>query len=407
MNWSREQEKALAKVGRWLKKKDKPIFRLFGYAGSGKSTLAKHLAKGVKKVKFAAYTGKAAHVMSKKGCPGAQTIHSLIYHPQDKSKSTLLALQKDLDELTAELLLEGKDPERSPQYYTLINKIQEEKAHLSQPSFIKNEDTPLAEADLLIVDECSMVGEEMANDLLSFQVPILCLGDPGQLPPVRSTGYFTNAEPDVMLTEIHRQAMDNPVVKLATDVRQGKRLEVGTYGTSSVSLIRDFDYDTIDPDQTQVLVGKNKTRRRANLRIRKNKYGDDLLLSDGEKLVALRNDKDTGVLNGSLWKVERVDAIYEDAICAWLKDEDSELTFRAGFWRHHIEGNENALADMGWGRRDYLEFDYGYALTVHKSQGSEWPDVFLVNESWGAPDYRRRWLYTGITRASDRIRIVQ
>ena len=409
MKWSPEQEQALDAVGRWLRERNQPIFRLFGYAGTGKSTLAMHLAEGAGLVKFACFTGKAAHVMQRKGCDGAQTIHSLIYKPKDKSRRRLWELEAELQEHLVEARVHGEE-EDSPAIQRLRDRIKQEKDHLNQPSFNKNEDSDLADADLVVIDECSMVGEEMANDLLSFDVPILVLGDPAQLPPVRSTGYFTEAEPDVMLTEIHRQALDNPILRLATMARNRQRIDVGQYGGGcEVLRIADFDYDSIDPVETQVLVGKNKTRRRANLRIRQNCFpASGRLIRRGEKVVALRNDKDTGVLNGSLWTVLRANGGDEDSITMILGDPD-DATREVGVesWRHHFEGREEELRDMGWGRRDYLEFDYGYALTVHKAQGSEWDDVFLVNEAWGSPSDRARWLYTGITRAGQRIRIVQ
>ena len=79
-----------------------------------------------------------------------------------------------------------------------------------------------------------MVGEDLARDLLSFGTHILVLGDPAQLPPVKGEGYFINAEPDVMLTEIHRQARDNPTIRMSMDIREGKRLTPGSYGDSLV-----------------------------------------------------------------------------------------------------------------------------------------------------------------------------
>ena len=58
-----------------------------------------------------------------------------------------------------------------------------------------------------------MVDEDLGRDLLSFGKPVLVLGDPAQLPPVKGGGFFTEAEPDVMLTEVHRQAADNPIIR--------------------------------------------------------------------------------------------------------------------------------------------------------------------------------------------------
>ncbi len=170
--WTREQAEAIDGVGRWLKRGEPQVFRLFGYAGVGKTTLARHVAEAADgETAFAAFTGKAAMVMRAHGCPGATTIHALIYRAS-----------------------EGAD---------------------GAPTFTINEDGPASRASLIVIDECSMVDAELARDLLSFGKPILVLGDPFQLPPVKGGGYFTDAAPDVMLTEIHRQAEDNPIIRLA------------------------------------------------------------------------------------------------------------------------------------------------------------------------------------------------
>ena len=167
------------------------IFRLFGYAGTGKTTLARHVAEGVDgKVLYAAFTGKAAQVMRNKGCAGASTIHSLIYK----------ALESEAE----------------------------------QPSFELWADAPAAKAKLIVIDECSMVDADLGRDLMSFGVPLLVLGDPAQLPPVSGGGFFTNAAPDVMLSEVHRQAQDDPIVRLSMQVRAGRGLEPGQYGVSAV-----------------------------------------------------------------------------------------------------------------------------------------------------------------------------
>jgi len=164
MKFSTEQENALQAVQQWLKKGQSPVFKLFGYAGAGKTTLARHIAENADgEVAFGAFTGKAAYVMRNKGCTDATTIHSLIYRPTS-----------DDDESDG-------------------------------PSFTIRRDAPASKADLIIIDECSMVDEDLGRDLLSFGNPVLVLGDPAQLPPVKGGGFFTENEPDFMLTEIHRQ----------------------------------------------------------------------------------------------------------------------------------------------------------------------------------------------------------
>src|SRR5687767_2078640 len=148
--WSPQQDGALLAVKTWLEDENSSqVFRLFGYAGTGKTTLAKHFAESVDGlVLYAAFTGKAALVLRQKGCY-ATTLHSLIYAPV------------------------GETPE-------------------GQPIFGLNPDSELSEAKLLIVDECSMVNEELGSDVLSFGVKVLVLGDPFQLPPVEGAGFFTS-----------------------------------------------------------------------------------------------------------------------------------------------------------------------------------------------------------------------
>src|SRR6187549_3221548 len=189
--FSPHQDAALKAVATWLKAKPgangtPQVFRLFGYAGTGKTTLARTIAEGVDgEVKFAAFTGKAAMVMRSKGCARASTIHSLIYRARESGEEV--------------------------------------------PDFVLWDEAPASEAKLIIIDECSMVDAELGRDLMSFGVPVLVLGDPAQLPPVQSgangAGFFTESEPDAMLTEVHRQAQDDPIVRLSMDIREGRAIE--------------------------------------------------------------------------------------------------------------------------------------------------------------------------------------
>ncbi len=362
-DWTREQADAIDRVGRWLKDGEQPVFRLFGYAGVGKTTLARHVAEAADgETAFAAFTGKAAMVMRAHGCAGATTIHALIYRAS-----------------------EGVD---------------------GAPTFTLNEDGPASRASLIVIDECSMVDAELARDLLSFGKPILVLGDPFQLPPVKGGGYFTDATPDVMLTEIHRQAEDNPIIRLSQIVRSGGDLADGSYGESRV-----IRRAAIDAKQVlaadQVLVGVNRTRRAYNQRIRDLGGFAEALPAAGDRLVCLRNDRTKGLINGGLWRVEALGGVVKDFVRLTVRSEDegAAKAVKVAVLKAFFEGTEGDLAYPL--RRESDEFDYGYALTVHKAQGSQWDDVLLFDESYAFREHRARWLYTGLTRAAKKLTIVR
>jgi exodeoxyribonuclease-5 len=366
-NFSPQQDDALKAVARWLKAKpgrsDTPlVFRLFGYAGTGKTTLARHIAEGVDgKVLFAAFTGKAALVMRRKGCNGASTIHSLIYRTLESGAQT--------------------------------------------PTFELWDEAPASKAALIVIDECSMVDAELGRDLMSFGVPLLVLGDPAQLPPIQGAGFFTNAEPDAMLTEVHRQAQSDPIVRLSMAVRGGERLEPGDYGASQV-----VERAALDPqrvlDADQVLVGRNTTRRAYNARMRERLDITEALPVAGDKLVCLRNNRRKGLFNGGLWIVKERPKARRQILNMRLAPEE-EFGERIVKVSVRPECFTGAIEEVDWmQRKRHDEFDFGYALTVHKAQGSQWDDVVLFDESFAFPDSRDRWLYTGITRAAKRLTVV-
>jgi exodeoxyribonuclease-5 len=236
-------------------------------------------------------------------------------------------------------------------------------------------------------------------------VPLLVLGDPAQLPPIQGGGFFTDAAPDAMLTEVHRQAQDDPIVRLSMDIRAGNRLTPGVYGETAV-----VRRDALDPqrvlDADQVLVGRNATRRAYNARMRERKGFADALPMTGDKLVCLRNNKAKGLFNGGLWMVKEKPKSRRQILGMRLgPDEDMsrrivKVSVRPECFTGGIEG-------LAWEKRKrYDEFDFGYVLTVHKAQGSQWDDVVLFDESFAFPDSRERWLYTGVTRAAKRLTVV-
>mgnify|MGYP001492406864 CR=1 FL=1 len=365
MSWSQQQDTAIQAVRAWLRDKSGPqVYYLAGYAGTGKTTIAKELAANVSgAVLFGAFTGKAALVLQRKGCEGASTIHSMIYCVYE-------------------------DPETG------------------LPKFKLNEDGALRDAALVVIDECSMVGEALGRDLLSFGCRVLVLGDPAQLPPVKDAGYFTERTPDTMLTEVHRQARDNPIIRLSMDVREGRGLSLGTYGSSKVISRRDVNTaEVVAADQ--VLIGLNRTRHLYNGRLRKLLGYMDPMPLRGERIVCLKNNKQKGLLNGGIWKVLKRGAPHPSNVELDIAPDDAGTTKQIVSVRVNrlfFTGQDSELTLEEKKRSD--QFDFGYALTVHKSQGSQWDSVYLFDESGAFREDALKWLYTGITRAADKITIV-
>ena len=375
MIFSPQQDEALKAVSRWLKDGRTPIFRLFGYAGTGKTTLAKYFADNVDgEVLFAAFTGKAAQVLRARGARNARTIHSLIYRPRGEEE---------------------------------VSNEETGKTTVS-PMFAINRQSPLAQAALIIIDECSMVDEALGKDLMSFGTPILVLGDPGQLPPISGGGYFTEHEPDILLTEIHRQARDNPIIDLAMHVREGREIMHGDYGTAQVIGKNDVDRDMVLAAD-QVLVGTNRTRRRYNQRLRELKGFTQAFPQAGDKLVCLRNDPAKGLLNGSLWQVMTSSKeTVKPGINLLVRPEDDDMERGSAKIKLLKSAFDDPDLEVPWQtKKRYDDFDFGYALTVHKAQGSQWNSVVLFDESWAFRESRERWLYTAITRAAERLVIVR
>lgn len=417
MDWSPQQDAALMGVASWLADAcpERQVFRLFGYAGTGKTTLAKHFAEGLDgSVLFAAFTGKAAHVMRSRGCAGASTLHSLIYHAKDKSRRTLLELEQQYMELLHELRSEAAidqsedKVENSPSVVELRAKIAAERRGLSQPAFSINPESALKGAALVVVDECSMVDARLGEDLLSFGKPVLVLGDPAQLPPVYGGGFFTNlvGQPDFMLTEIHRQAADNPIIALATSIREGIRPTPGRYGDSEVVRREDIDQARM-MGAGQILVGRNATRWSCNRRVRELLgLGGELPLPN-DKVVCLRNNHELGLLNGSLWRVSACAKTDTDRLQLEVSPDDLDGRAPVVVEAHSQIFQQRSFELPWWERKQAEEFDYGYALTVHKAQGSQWSTVAVLDESAAFREHRARWLYTAVTRAASSLYLVE
>lgn len=369
-----------------------------GYAGTGKSTIANELAKELgDKILFAAYTGKAAHVLKKMGVKQTGTLHSLIYHPRDKCDQRLKTLKNQL----STLLRRNQPP--IDEISKIKKSISDEETNLRRPEFTLNEESSLKDASLLVVDEYSMVDEQMGRDLLSFGCPILALGDPAQLPPVEGRCFF-KGKPDMMLTEIVRQATNNPIIHLSMEVREGKTLRVGRYGDSQIihnKHILDNELPQYVLNTNQLLVGLNDTRRGFN------RYYRDLLgfkgdfPGKGERVICRQNNRKVGLFNGQEWTV--VSCEIGRYLSFHLEDDDGN-EIRCQSHKDLFLGAKEVNPHL---RHLAEAFDFGYALTVHRAQGSQWNHVTIKDESYSSVlrPIRKEWLYTGITRAAEKVTI--
>ena len=360
MDFNGKQGNALKEVDRWYheyktsKRPLKQIYYLLGYAGTGKTTLAKYFAENINgEVLFGSFTGKAALVMAKNGCIGARTLHSLLYIAKENKKT-------------------------------------------GEVTYVLNPNSPLKGASLLIVDECSMVDDDLGKDLLSFGVPVLVLGDPGQLPPIKGEGFFITDKPDFMLTEIHRQAKDNPIIYLATEIRNGRIPEKGTYGNSSiVSSMKTSDLIEVD----QVLVGRNTTRKLYNTKIRKLLGRNPVTPEVGDKIICLKNNKDLQIFNGGLFEIQEIlkSSAKSQFFTFRLKSQDEDrIPFLArvhkSFFIHDVPVPHWKVL------KGSCHFDYGAVITVHKAQGSQWDKCFGEN--------KYKWLYTSVTRSIESVKLL-
>lgn len=418
-----QQASALEVIGKRLDARE-PETRLFGYAGTGKTTIAKYIAEHESgQVFFAAYTGKAASVLTRKGCP-ASTLHSLIYLPTGDRADQLEKLEEEFMAL--------EDP-GSDYGLDLSDRIENLKRNIGKPGFVLNPASALMEADLLIVDEVSMVDDKLAADLLSFDVPVIALGDPAQLPPVGSGGYFTKGGEkiaDAMLTDVQRQAAGSDVIGLATWIRENRTRprpggKASSRVVSKVSQTEAMSYD-------QILVGTNKTRRAKNDKMRKLRgFDTGEIVNPGEKIIVLENNRDFQVLNGQqFFVIDRQEnnkpgltEVYIQCdcfppaggpgcsdpwavsctVCGWLPKW-------VPMWIHGFlgeKGEEQIKLMPFHKKRAAVVATFGYAITVHKAQGSEWNNVLVFDESMVFRKDAWRWLYTAVTRAAEKVTVVR
>ncbi len=383
---SHDQEKAIQSLLNWYNQnpKVKPFISLGGYAGTGKTTLIAILRKELAKknsdlkIGFASYTGKAARVLKsklteqnaieKKDTIG--TIHSLIYSP-------------------------------------VVNEREEIVGWKQKETLDRN---------LIIIDEGSMVDGIIWNHLLSYNIPIIVVGDHGQLPPIRGN-FNLMQKPDLMLEEIHRQARNNPIIGLSIQAREHGMVKAGQYSSTVKKYTpEDYEFQEAQNDllsnpsnDTLVLCGYNITRTRLNSHIRSNLGFFSPQPNGGDRVICLRNNHKKNVFNGMLGTIVTISSYDANWYSAEIHmDGDEESNYHGIIAKDQFD-NKEALNFSDKRSRIMAGdlFDFGYALTVHKAQGSQAKRVILFEERFSKmdDDQWKRWLYTAITRAEEELYI--
>ncbi len=358
--------------------------------------LIEKLGLRMDEVLFLAYQGKAACRMTMTGLP-AKTIHSAIYKYE-------------------------KEPIKDAEGRYLRN----ERGKIRMKGVFKKRDYIGGKDDikLIVVDEAGMVNGEIAEDLKSFGIPIIVLGDLNQLPPVFGNPYFLT-EPDVVLTKIMRQNEGNPIVYLSQQILAGNSLNIGIYGKSEVISKSDL-VDTHFSRADIVLSETNRLRWNVNnfFREQLRQYKQLDYPHTGEKVICRKNNWKRSI-DGGIFLTNGMSG-YVDSIQKWTynrKEKTMVMDFRPDFTpsvfkdvkfnyefmytapQSSLEESENSKDAIN----DYFHdrFEFGYAITVHLSQGSQYNKVLYLNENiMRTKEDQKKLAYTAITRAIDSITIV-
>jgi exodeoxyribonuclease-5 len=381
---SQKQKNILSEILEWYKKDGRPYITLGGYAGTGKTTLMGYLSNILRrknkkiKIAFCSYTGKASRVLQRKlrdtnsirKYDYTGTIHRLIYRPILDNNGEIIGWERQ---------------DKGDFFY-----------------------------DLIIVDEASMVTADIWNDLLSFDKPILAVGDHGQLPPVQ--GNFNLMEnPELKLEEIYRQQINNPIIKVSEIARKYGEIPVEVFsknvrkldkkkretGEFLESMFEGFDTDLM------ILTGYNRSRVKINQGVRQLLDFETPTPSQGDRVICLKNNHAEEIYNGMMGTILDVTESSIDGFNyfdAEIELDDEENAYYGKISKEQF-GKEKTLNDVPEG---FDLFDFGYALTVHKAQGSQAKRVVVFEERFKRMDDEmwRRWLYTAVTRAVEELYIV-
>jgi len=387
----KQQEGLNIAVDRFLNRERYTI--ISGYAGTGKSTLVKYIIDSLpeidpdKDVIYTSFTGKATQVLSKKGNKNTCTLHKLLFESFPKPDGTFV---------------------RRP--------------------------VPTIRYKVVVVDEISMAPKSLISRLMNYNIYVLGLGDPFQLPPVdKEEDNHLLDNPHIFLDEIMRQAAESEIIQLTMKIRNGEPIPY--MKGKEVQILKKEELNTgMLMWADQILAATNATRININKEMR-------LLLGrgenpeEGDKVICLKNywekyadDGETVLINGTIGTIHNAyPSFYKipkfldgqgqvvDVLNATFVDECGQAFGEFNMDKKLILLGEKTLP---W-KTEYrcfpkykhlvpYEFTYAYAITCHKAQGSEWDKVLVIEEKFPFnKEEHARWLYTACTRASEKLVLIR
>lgn len=356
-----------------------------GYAGTGKSTLVKYIVESLnvdeEQIVYACYTGKACNVLVKKGLKNVSTLHKLLYFHKPLPDGTFLRFP-----------VPSLDPYK-----------------------------------VVIIDECSMLPLEMFKQLLTYNIYIIFLGDPFQLPPInKNEDNHLLDSPHIFLDEIMRQEKESEIIRVSMDIRNNKPLSL--FHGNEVKIIKKTDLNTgMLKWADQILCAKNKTRNQINLQMKEVLNKNPKVLEEGDKVICLSNYWDildsagNPLVNGTIGYVSDIlESLFivpyiikpEQKIMRLISNITTEIdtSFRQLSMDKKLilEGAQSLTPEQQWKLMKkrvppLLEFAYGYAITYWKAQGSQWKKVLVIEENFPFDKKEhQRALYTALTRAEEK-----
>lgn len=445
-----QQERAMAALSRWwpTAAQRKVPFIWQGYAGTGKTTSIREalnrLGIPIERVALVTPTNRAAKVAQERSGIKAHTLHSLMFRTSGEEIDLYLEQLHGWEEARSFIQVPGakivsKESTNPPSEYRytcevvvsstewyydgnelppddngrreVFQKVQESKV-----LYLKNKLRELKTGDLRVVprdpeeiistfdiivaDEASMINEELGRHINKIGLPVVYVGDPFQLPPVNAKCIWEGRDPDALLTKIERQRGDGAGIPLCgQEIRAGRRPIEG-----EGMFIHPRNQDVSFYDKADIILsGTHRTRRRINAEIRRYRGYKDVYPQPGERVVSFSNYRKLGITNGEVYTVERVRGVAGRKLLLDVVDPFGKLIEEVPCWERVFKDE----SDIDFTDQTLVQMTFGYCITVHKGQGSEWDHVIMCDDWSKSSGIYSRWLYTGITRASKRCDLVR